>query len=78
MKQNYTQDHLIQFIYKEVPATDYFEINDAIESDATLRKRYLKLLSAYRHLPKVRFNPSEAVINRILGLSNCKSIPVQC
>jgi len=69
MEKDYTQEQLVQFIYRETTITDHFEIENAIEEDSGLRKVYNYLYQAYLELPKVQFIPSKRVVNNILDYS---------
>ncbi len=69
MKQTYTEEQLIQFIYGECDILERLEINDAIENDTFLKDSYLSLLDAYKMLPKVKFSPSKSTIEEIIEYS---------
>ena len=69
MKQTYTEEKLIQFIYGECDILERLEIQDAIENDIFLKDSYLSLLDAYKLLPKVKFSPSKRTIEKIIAYS---------
>lgn len=69
MKQNFTQHHLIKYLYKETSASETLAINDALSTDVALREEFDALKNAYLQLPKVTFNPSADAIKNILGYS---------
>ena len=66
MKQSFTTNHLIQFIYKETSPIDNLAITKALSEDLELREEYNHLYGAYLQLPKVKFNVSSSVIQNIL------------
>lgn len=67
MVQNYTQESLVRFIYRETTVCEHFEIQDAIENDPTLKKQFKALFEAFKNLPKVVFSPSRNCIEQILN-----------
>lgn len=77
MKQTYTEEKIIQFIYGECDILERFEILDAIENNAFLNDAYISLLDAYRMLPKVKFTPSRKTLENILNYST-DSCEAQC
>ena len=70
MKQAYTEEKLIQFIYGECDILEKLEIIDAIENDVFLKDSYLSLLDAYHLLPKVKFSHSKRTLDEIIAYSN--------
>ena len=77
MEQNYTQENLIQFIYRENPITDQLEFENALETNTNLKSRYKEIKAAIRKLPKVSFYPSKSVIDNILKYSQISSLEAQ-
>lgn len=70
MDQTYTYDaQMVQFLYRELSASDAFEMAHLIEDDAELGADFSQLLFAKAQLPKVQFNPSSAVLQKILQYS---------
>lgn len=70
MEETYTYyDDLVQFLYHEMPAGEAAEMANLIEDDSEMNAMFNDLLSAKTQLPKVQFNPSQAVLNRILQYS---------
>ena len=78
MEQNYTQENLVQFIYRENSLTEHFEIENAIETDVNLKSNYKEIKIAVSALPKVQFAPSKSVIEKILNYSHMTSLEAQC
>jgi len=77
MKQDFTQQHLLKYIYKETTATETLEIREALNSDWNLNEEYQEMLLAYRQLPKVTFNPSSSSIENILRYSQSNAVQTQ-
>lgn len=77
MEQNYTQENLIQFIYRENSLTEHFEIDNAIESNKDLKSKYKALKTAISALPRVQFAPSKSVIDKILKYSQSTALEAQ-
>lgn len=69
MKQKFTQNHLVKYLYSETSASERLAIDEALASDITLQDQYNELLSAYQQLPKVSFSPSKSAVNNILAYS---------
>jgi len=66
MEQNYTEKVLIRYIYKEADFFEKLEVENAIENDHQVNKLYKKLNGVLDILPKVKFTPSQEIINQIL------------
>jgi len=77
MEQPYTQEHLVQFIYKETPVLETFEIEDALENNAVLADQCATLMSAFTKLPEVKLEPTKKTILRLLDYSR-KPANVSC
>jgi predicted negative regulator of RcsB-dependent stress response len=70
MEETYTYfDDLVQFLYHEMPAGAAAEMAHLIEEDSEMHAVFNSLLLAKTQLPKVQFNPSQAVLNNILQYS---------
>lgn len=69
MKENYTYNSLVQFLYREMPATAALDVAQQIDEDPETRAMFDDLILAKTQLPKARFNPSPAVLNNILQYS---------
>jgi hypothetical protein len=70
MDETYTYDaQLVQFLYRELSASDAFEMAHLIEESADCSADFNALLFAKAQLPKVQFNPSSAVLQKILQYS---------
>lgn len=66
MKQSYTEQDLIRFIYGEVEICEYFEMDYAIADNPGLRRSYQSLKSTLNLLPEVKVGPSFKSIENIL------------
>jgi hypothetical protein len=69
MIHTYTENQVIQFIFREVDLFTRLEMEFAMEDDSTLLETYHELLEAKQSLPDVHFSPSAKSINRILEYS---------
>ncbi len=70
MKQSYTEEKLIQFIYGECDILERLEIEDALENDFFLKDAYMSLFDAYKLLPHEVFSPSQNSFYTILAYSS--------
>jgi hypothetical protein len=62
----YTEDDLLNYIYKETNPQDSLSIENAINEDDALRIIYLELLEGIDLLNKTYFRPSEITLENIL------------
>ena len=67
MKQNFTQNDLVRFIYKETSASETLAIGELLNENDELYNQYENLLEGYLELPKVQFSPSFSTIQKVLG-----------
>ena len=67
MIHTYTENQVIQFIFREVDLFTRLEMEFAMEDDSTLLETYHELLETKQSLPDVRFSPSAKSINRKIG-----------
>jgi len=77
MEENYIQNSLVQFLYREMPADEAVLMAGQIEEDADMRAIFDDLLLAKTQMPKARFNPSPAVLNNILQYSTKTALEAQ-
>jgi len=66
MKQNYTLNFLVKYLYGETSILQKLEIENAIEENQHIELEYSKLKKAYDMLPKLSFYPKEETTNKIL------------
>jgi len=69
MKQTFTNNDLVQFIYKETSAIKTLAIQEALALDTDLFENYQALMSGYMELPKATFAPTSSVLQNILKYS---------
>ena len=69
MKQTFTNNDLVKFIYKETNVFETLEIENALTEDATLFDNYQTLMSGYMELPKATFAPTKSALQNILAYS---------
>jgi hypothetical protein len=75
MKQKFTPDHLIRYIYKETSVSESLAIEAAMAEDWNLYEAYEELHKAYAQLPKVTFAPKPSSIRNILKYSANSGVP---
>jgi len=66
MKQCYTEETLVKFIYGECDLFERLEMENALEENLCLRENFDELFKSYKTLPKVKFAPQKATIDSIL------------
>ena len=74
MKQFFTTDHLIHFLYNETTASEAIAIKEELDTNYSFREEYEILLGAYNQLPKVTFSPSENSVKNILNHSKSAAL----
>ena len=77
MKQKFTPNHLIKYLYNENTASERLAIDEALTYDAKLQEEYNELKAAYQQLPKASFTPSSASIQNILKYSRSTALEKQ-
>ena len=77
MTSNFTPNHLIKYLYKEVSASETLAIEDALETNVELMEAYEGLLQGYQQLPKVSFNPGNSALQSILCYSQRTALEKQ-
>ena len=74
MKQTYTQNHIVRYIYNDASLTERFEIEHAIQEDKSYWKEYKSLMKAIKLLPKVSFLPSKTAIQELMVYSSITAL----
>ncbi len=69
MKQVFTQNDLLRFVYKESTTVEKAAIKKALSEDWMLKEAYIEIYEAYKALPKATFSPSTNCLNKILKYS---------
>jgi hypothetical protein len=77
MEQNFTQNQMVQQLYKELLADETAALQAKIRPNPSLQKEADDFLIAYQYLPKVKFNPSHSVLERILRHSATTAVEPQ-
>lgn len=77
MKEHYTYDALVQFLYREMPADSAAATARLIDEDLEAQALFSDLALAKMQLPKVQFHPSQSVINNILQYSTKTALEAQ-
>ena len=78
MKQAYTTNDLIRFLYQETNASETLSIGEAIAEDPHLANEYETLLEGFQALPKAQFSPSAATLQNIMGYWEATNPVSQC
>ena len=73
MKQSFTQNLLVKYIYNETTIAEKFYVEEALNDDFKLYEDYEALYVAYTGLPKAKFSPSPDTISNILSYSKQSS-----
>lgn len=74
MKQSFTKNSLIRFIYNEVSASERIAIMEAARTDRQLRKELQTLKAAQVQLPRVKFNAPQRTLDKILCYSKTNAM----
>jgi hypothetical protein len=72
MVQNFTQNDLVSFLYKEVDYQKFQAINKSIENDWDVFQEFKVLRNAKSELPEVTFHPAPATLSHLLDFSREK------
>lgn len=70
MKQSFTSNHLVRYLYNEVTVSERLGLEEALTQDFGLFEEYNELKAAHRALPKVTFSPSKQTLQNILEYSS--------
>ncbi|MBV6655744.1 MAG: hypothetical protein KI786_18380 [Mameliella sp.] len=70
MKQSFTSNHLVKYLYNEVTVSERLGLEEALTQDFGLFEEYNELKAAHRALPKVTFSPSNQALQRVLEYSS--------
>ena len=77
MKQSFTPNHLIRFIYKETSILENVLIREMLERDWKLREQYEDLMYSINRLPEVEGQPGIKTLNKILKYSKESTFEAQ-
>ncbi len=74
MKQIFTTNHLVRYLYNEVTVSERLGIEEALTRDFGLFEAYNELKAAYQMLPKVTFSPAPGTLKEILSYSEGQAV----
>jgi hypothetical protein len=69
MEELSTQNNLVRFLYQETSLREEIVLKRQMASDTSLQEDYAMLKEAKQRFPKVLFNPSSSVLDRIMNHS---------
>ena len=69
MKQIFTKNLLIKYIYNETTPAEKLQIEERLNADYELYEHYCELYDSYKALPKATFSPSADSISTIISYS---------
>lgn len=69
MVKFYSESLLIRYLYNEADLFEKLEVEHALETDSDTMKLFKKLKEGISQLPKAKFFPSQASIDKILFAS---------
>jgi cell shape-determining protein MreC len=77
MEKISTNFDLIRSLYNETSASENQSLKQELAQNVELNAEYTQLREAKNALPKVLFNPSESVLDRILAFSRTTAVAQQ-
>ena len=69
MEELSTKNNLVRFLYQETSFKEEIVLKNNMSFDSALQAEYDLLKTAQQQLPKVLFNPSTSVLDKILKYS---------
>ncbi len=78
MEELFTQNNLISFLYQEMSQKQEQNFHIQLQLDDQLADEYSMLKEAKQMLPKVLFNPTPSVLDRILAHSRSTAHETYC
>jgi hypothetical protein len=69
MRGFFTEQDLLNYLYRESDVLERFEIEAALESSTKLRRRFNFFKKAKQVIPKVLFSPSDKCMDEVLNYS---------
>ena len=78
MKQNFTQEDLVAYIYGEADNNQIKATEAALAADPLLVHQLTELVEAQASLPKVMFNPRRGIVKAILRYARGETKPQLC
>ncbi|THH39737.1 anti-sigma factor [Neolewinella litorea] len=78
MKQQFTQEDLVAYVYGEADRDQIRATEAALAADPALVTELTRLVEAQASLPKVRFSPRKRIVNAILRYARNEPAPQLC
>jgi len=78
MKQSFTQEDLVAYVYGEATKAQIEATEDAIAADPALITELTRLVEAQAALPKVKFHPRRRIVDAILRYARGEPSPQLC
>ncbi|WP_116106908.1 hypothetical protein [Lewinella sp. IMCC34191] len=78
MKQDFTQEDLVAYIYGEADRNQIKATEAALDADPLLVHQLTELVEAQASLPKVMFNPRRRIVKAILRYARSEPKPQLC
>lgn len=78
MKQQFTQDDLVAYVYGEASRDQIQATEAALAADPALVTELTRLVEAQANLPKVRFSPRRRIVKAILRYARNEPAPQLC
>ena len=78
MKQDFTQEDLVAYIYGEADHNQIKATEAALAADPLLVHQLTELVEAQASLPKVMFNPRRGIVKAILRYARGEPAPQLC
>jgi hypothetical protein len=69
MKETFTKNDLVKYLYKDGDVLEILEIEAAVEESPGIRRRLSRLKRAKRMIPQVLFSPSNRCLDAVLRYS---------
>ena len=77
MKQNFTQDHLIAYLYKETTLAQRIAVREAVQRDPLLAGELETLRTAKQQFPQVKFTAPKRSLQAVLNYSKLTALEEQ-
>ncbi|MGB3800251.1 MAG: hypothetical protein WA952_10585 [Lewinella sp.] len=78
MKQDFTQEDLVAYIYGEASKAQIKATEAALAGDPLLVHQLTELVESQASLPKVMFNPRRRIVKAILRYARSEPAPQLC
>jgi anti-sigma factor RsiW len=78
MKQSFTQEDLVAYVYGEADKEQIEATEAALAADPALISELVRLVEAQAALPRMQFRPRRGIINTILRYARGEPRPQLC